>query len=121
LRGKKKGFFMKLLLAVLGLFAAFSVYSQSTPAEEVMESQMTRYFKGRPGHDLFIADALKPNEIRTDGVTYSGILVELSKTDDPLQLFNPLAPAEYGSSEDNVARDPITGKVSGLKLFAISF
>ena len=63
----------------------------------------------------------KPNEIRKDGVTYSGILVELSKTDKPLELINPLAPPEYGSAEDNTARNPFDGEVSGLKLFSIQF
>jgi len=112
---------MKLPLAVLALFAAFGVYSQSTSADDVMESQMTRYFNGRHDHDLFIAQPEKPNEVRRNGVSYSGILVQLAKTDRPLELINPAAPPEYGSSEDNTVRDPIDGKVSGLKLFSIRF
>jgi hypothetical protein len=47
--------------------------------------------------------------------------VLLSKTGNPLQLINPAAPPAYGSPEDNVARDPITGEISGLSLFSISF
>jgi hypothetical protein len=112
---------MKLPLAVLVLFAAFGVYSQSTSADDVMESQMMRYFNGRPAHDLFIAQSEKPNEVRRNGVSYSGILVQLAKTDRPLELINPAAPPEYGSSEDNTVRDPIDGTVSGLKLFSIRF
>lgn len=59
--------------------------------------------------------------VRTDGVTLSGIAVAAAKAENKLQLLNPLAPDEYGSSEDNVVRDPINGKVTGLKILAIEF
>ena len=62
-----------------------------------------------------------PNKIVHGRVSYSGSLVEAVKTRRPLQLFNPEAPPEYGSPEDNLARDPINGRVLGLKLFAIHF
>lgn len=60
-------------------------------------------------------------QVRTDGVTVSGIAVAVVKADNKLQLLNPAAPDEYGSSENNVVRDPINGKVTGLKLLAIEF
>jgi opacity protein-like surface antigen len=63
----------------------------------------------------------KPNEIVKGNVTFSGSAVEVVKTKRPLQLLNPLAPPQYGSPEDNVARDPANGKVTGLKIFAIKF
>ena len=72
---------------------------------------MNRYVKERPGQDLFIRQEEKPNEIIRNNVSYSGIFVELEKTDQPLQLINPLAPVEYGSAEDNTARNPIDGEV----------
>jgi hypothetical protein len=112
---------MKLPLAVLVLFAAFGAYSQTTSGQNSMDSQITRFLKQNPDQNLFITGAERPNEIKRNGVSYSGIFVELMKTDNPLQLINPAAPPEYGSSEDNTARDPITGRVSGLKLFSISF
>ncbi len=63
----------------------------------------------------------KPNEIIGSKVSYSGIAVQLVKTDNPVQLINPAAPARYGSPEDNTLRDPIEGKVIGLKIFSIKF
>jgi hypothetical protein len=63
----------------------------------------------------------KPNEILKGRITYSGSAVEIVKTKRPWQLLNPHAPPQYGSAEDNVARDPINGRVTGLKVFQIRF
>ena len=63
----------------------------------------------------------KPNEIVKGGLTYSGSAVEAIKTKRPWQLLNPAAPPQYGSAEDNVARDSINGRVTGLKVFQIRF
>ena len=62
----------------------------------------------------------KPNEIRFDHSSVDGILVHFAKRENPLQLINPVAPPPY-TSMDNVALDPITRKVTGWKLFSISF
>jgi hypothetical protein len=51
----------------------------------------------------------------------NGVFVQLAKTDNPLQLINPAAPEPYGSAEENILRDPVSGKVSGLKLFELRF
>ena len=41
---------------------------------------------------------------------------------NPLQMLNPLAPAKYGTAEENVVRDPdVPGKWDGIKLLSISF
>jgi len=53
--------------------------------------------------------------------TFGGLAVQLAKTDKPLQLFNPLAPARYGDGSQNVDRHPRTGRVQGFRLFSISF
>src|SRR5579859_3609771 len=63
----------------------------------------------------------KANELFSGRIVYSGIGVVAAKTRRPWQLLNPLAPPQYGSPEDNVARDPINGRVSGLKFLAIHF
>jgi len=52
---------------------------------------------------------------------YSGIAIQLFRAPNPLQLFNPWAPAAYGPSEQNLARDPITKRPAGLRFFAIQF
>ena len=63
----------------------------------------------------------KPNEIKGKHVVYSGVVVQFIKTDHPLQLLNPAAPPEYSEGVDNIARDIVTKKASGFKLFSISF
>jgi hypothetical protein len=63
----------------------------------------------------------KPNELRLGKIALNGSLVELAKVANPLQLFNPWAPREYGESQDNAAFSPISNEVTGWKLFAIDF
>jgi hypothetical protein len=63
----------------------------------------------------------KPNEILKGNLSYSGSAVQAVKTRRPWQLLNPAAPPQYGSPEDNVARDQINGRVTGLKVFQIRF
>ena len=67
------------------------------------------------------SNELKANEMMRGKVTYSGIAVEFLKTDNVLQLFNPFAPAKYGSASDNTIEDPGTGKPRAWKLFSIQF
>ena len=50
-----------------------------------------------------------------------GILPQIRRADNPLQLFNPFAPARYGSGYDNVVFDPRTGRGEGIALFTIKF
>ena len=63
----------------------------------------------------------KVNEILTETISFSGIAIEAMKIENPLELINPAASLEYGAAEQNVIRDPITKKVSGLKIFSIEF
>jgi hypothetical protein len=63
----------------------------------------------------------KPNELRLGKMTLNGSLVEAVKVSNPLQLFNPWAPREYGETLDNAAFSPITNRMTGWKLFAIDF
>jgi hypothetical protein len=109
---------MRALLVSAGLLLTFGASGQDPRIDENLRTDISRRVK--EGQALY-QPAAKPNEIKSKNVTYSGIAVQVVKTDRPLHLINPAAPAQYGSAEDNVARDPITGKVSGLKLFAISF
>ena len=111
---------MKPFLAVVIIFTAVAAYTQATPGSDDMESQIRRGLATRPDQSYFSVQTEKANEIKRNGVTYSGILVELAKTDKPLELINPAAPPEYGSSEDNVVRDD-KGEQRGLKLFSINF
>lgn len=113
---------MRRLFACIALSAALTGYAQTTPLQDSMEAQIHRQMSQYPpGQSIFSVTTEKPNEIRKNGVSYNGIFVQMGKTDNPLQLVNPAAPATYGSSEDNTVWDPVTGQGRGLKLFSISF
>jgi hypothetical protein len=40
---------------------------------------------------------------------------------NPLQMFNPWAPPQYGTGEQSVAYNPFTGRYDQIKLFEIVF
>ena len=61
------------------------------------------------------------NKIVGRRATYSGIVVQVIKADNPMQLLNPAAPEEYWNGQSNVTREPKTERVSGLKIFSIDF
>src|ERR1700761_686797 len=54
-------------------------------------------------------------------VVYSGAAVQVARSTHPLQMFNPLAPEEYGDGHQNLDRDIITGKPTGFKLISVDF
>jgi hypothetical protein len=106
-----------LLFALLFCFALLSAKAQTTHTKNLLESTGTP--RGKQATTL--TREAKPNEIISGNVTYSGIAVQAVKTSNPLQLFNPAAPARYGSAEDNLLRDPTIGHTAVLKIFAIRF
>lgn len=123
---------MKKYAVLLSVLAALSIYAAEPP--KTTDNKATDNSKATDNKALQTSSAqaqtktqhtltqeAKPNEIVKDKVAYSGIAVELVKTDNPLQLINPAAPAKYGSPEDNTLRNPIDGKVIGLKIFSIRF
>ena len=125
---------MKKYLMMLSVLAAFSVYAadppKTTTTEKTEKSEKVEKTDGKSMQSTTAIQApkkraltqeAKPNEIVGEKVSYSGIAVQLVKTDNPLQLINPAAPAKYGSPEDNTLRNPIDGKVLGLKIFSIRF
>jgi hypothetical protein len=61
------------------------------------------------------------NKIVGRRATYSGIVVQTIKAENPLQLLNPAAPEEYWNGKDSVIHEPNTERVNGLKLFSIEF
>ena len=127
---------MKTLLALSVVLVTLATNAQSTnaPQPQIVSTNNTaggahgldKHLSAAPSStssqfNLGLPAAPKPNEIVNGKLTFSGSGVEAVKTKRPLQLLNPLAPPQYGSPEDNLARDPINGKVTGLKIFAIKF
>lgn len=52
----------------------------------------------------------------------SGVLPRAIRGGNPFQMFNPRAPAKYGTAEQSVSFDPnIPGKWNGIKIFEIRF
>ena len=126
---------MKGLLTLgVVLLAALTVSAQSTGTTNILARKVSAAaptnsvlsgFEAQHGvlnpQSALVLTPLRPNQIVKGNTVLSGIGVEVYKTRRPLQLLNPLAGPEYGSPEDNVMRDPINGRVTGLKLFAIRF
>ena len=52
----------------------------------------------------------------------SGVIPRAIRGGNPLQMFNPLAPAKYGTADESVSLDPdVPGKGSGINFVSISF
>jgi hypothetical protein len=109
---------MRIISILVLALAALTANAKSESTTPALESHLTAHLDREISLSAMEA---KPNEIVSGHTTYSGIAVELLKTRNPLQLVNPAAPAKYGSPEDNVLRDPISGRVSGWKIFSIGF
>ena len=118
---------MRILVSLVAFMAALAAGAQTTnaSASKVTASQLKGPVQviqsGGSPKTVVTLEQPKPNEIVKGKVTYNGILVTAAKTGHPLQLVNPLAPPEYGLPEDNVVRDPGSGRVLGLKFFALKF
>jgi hypothetical protein len=50
-----------------------------------------------------------------------GVVPRAIRGGNPLQMLNPRAPAKYGTAEQSVAYNPLTGKYDQIKLFEIFF
>ena len=104
-------------LAAFGAMVAGSAMAQQAVSGESFETEVTRWAQESA------LDLREPNadEATIGGLACSGILIEALKADNLLQIFNPFTPVDYGSPEDKVVRDPITGRVVGLKFFSFRF
>jgi hypothetical protein len=108
---------MKQLAILVLAFGTLAANAQVTTTDRLLESA-----GGKPGKQTStLSFTAKKTEITKGNVAYNGLAVQAVKVGNPLQLFNPLAPPRYGSAEDNLSRDPISGRASGLKIFSIRF
>jgi hypothetical protein len=103
------------------LACALAILTANAQPADTKGSLESRLSAGLSKASVAVSNVAKPNEIVKGKITYSGIVVQLLKTDNALQLLNPAAPSRYGSAEDNVIKDPINGKASGWKIFSIRF
>jgi len=112
-------------MATLTCLAALTGYSQTSTGTDALESQMRQRLRNGQDRTLLTQRTEKANELRNGKVTYDGMLVQIFKADNPLQLINPAAPPRYGASWDNVVVNPSAAPPDssrqGLKLFSIGF
>ena len=109
---------MKRYAIFLCALAALTANARPAGTEDALEYRLAARLDRA---SAALSKGAKPNEIVKGKITYSGIAVQLLTTDNPLQLINPVAPAKYGSAEDNVIRDPVRGTASAWKIFSIRF
>jgi hypothetical protein len=110
---------MKTFIILLALLAAGSTKGQSGPVGQEFKTSSPNL----ADQALGLKPPLKPNEIAgtRSNVTYSGIIPEAVKSDNTLQLINPLAPPEYGFGEQNLSLDITPRHAPGLKLISVNF
>ena len=52
----------------------------------------------------------------------TGVIPRAIRGGNPLEMFNPFAPAKYGTAEDNTILDPEQpDRGDGIKLFSVAF
>jgi|SRR5215471_18775202 len=123
---------MRTLAAIVPLLCAIATAradgtnatpTNATPTKTtgaVSQSLITELQKPPPAVTITPIEP-KPNQITIGKTEATGILIEAAKTRPLWKLINPFSPPANSSVEDNVNRDITTGKVNGLKLFAITF
>ena len=67
------------------------------------------------------AEAKPRKSKRKVAYDYEGVFVRASRMERPSDLVNPKAPAEMGSGEAHLSRNPHTGRAEGIRLFGIRF
>jgi hypothetical protein len=110
--------FTILFIVSLTVWGASVAMAQTSPPGEIYKT-----VPKVPSTEA-LAPPLKPNTIQNSNnsaITYSGIIPQAIKTDNPLQLINPFAPMSYGNGADNLDRDMVTGRPNGLKFFSLGF
>jgi hypothetical protein len=108
---------MKQLAILVLTCGALSANAQVTSAERLLES--TGGKRGTQTNTVPFTE--QKTDIVKGNVAYSGLTIQAVRVGNPLQLVNPAAPSRYGSAQDNMVRDPITGRSSGLSIFSIRF
>ncbi len=100
------------LIALLGLFFSFAdAHAQQTRQPDI-EFVAPKKLKRTPPKKTEQESLLK----------LDGSLTKAVKSKQPWQMVSPLAPASYGTGEDNVSKDPDEeGRNEGLLLFGIQW
>ena len=89
-----------------------------------MRSSVSSYFATRQfaQHDSSAKTTFGAKSSTEAGPQITGVIPHAIRSGNPRQMLNPLAPAKYGTAEENVVLNPdVPGKWDGIKLLRISF
>ncbi|MEO8428007.1 MAG: hypothetical protein ABI651_12930 [Verrucomicrobiota bacterium] len=110
-----KNLFIVLFLTIGSLANSFGQTNQTEISKQTAVNQ-------KPTQTVTVVPPAAPALTRLrKKATYSGVLVQLTKTDHPLQLINPFAPARYGSGFSNLSIDPVTRRAQGISLLTVGY
>jgi hypothetical protein len=101
----EKGIMKKLLTFSILLATAIAVSAEPQGLSAPAGKKHTKVQKPAP---------VTRSEVR-------GVIPRAVLGGNPLQMFNPKAPAKYGTAEQSVAYNPFTGKYDQIKLVEIVF
>jgi hypothetical protein len=99
--------------------AEFSATGQVTKAEAVRGDNLSAAWREKLAKQVLLEKS--PDRIVGKRFVFSGPLVALVKSDNPLQTFNPFAVSNSDSRSDNVRRDPYLPPLRGFTLFRLEF
>jgi len=108
---------MKTFLSLLIVLVVTLAPAQPLVQDQKLERETIR----RAREALAIAKPEQPGRIVGKKFSFSGVAVKIWTADNKLQLLNPWAPETYGSGEDNLDHDLLTGKPAGVNVFCIRF
>lgn len=96
--------YLILAFAIAGLTASASAQTFTAPANKTKVQERPR-----------TVPPVSHREV-------TGVIPRALRGGNPLQMFNPRAPARYGTAQESVVYDPqYPGKWKGIKLFTLLF
>jgi hypothetical protein len=113
---------MKPFLILFLVMAVGSAMAEPARVNQtIKKSAKTETIAAQPPAAPVLTKPVTTNTVVGRRATYSGVAVQLVKTDHPLLLLDPFAPESYGSGEGNLLRDPFKRNSDGIKILSISF
>ncbi len=124
---------MKTIACVTGMLMALSLTTtlgedkktelsatgQVIKTETVREDSLSAAWREKLAKQVFSDKS--PDRIVGKRFVFSGPLVALVKSENPLQTFNPFAVSNSDTHSDNFRRDPYLPPLRGFTLFRLEF
>ncbi len=124
---------MKTIACITGILMALSLTTtlgedkktelsatgQVIKTETVREDSLSAAWREKLAKQVFSEKS--PDRIVGKRFVFSGPLVALVKSENPLQTFNPFAVSNSDTHSDNFRRDPYLPPLRGFTLFRLEF